>query len=98
MVQHGRFAPVGSQGYSEGNVGLQSNVGPPGRTLDFSIFKNFPITERIKLQFRSEATNIVNTPQFSAPQNSQTAANFGQITSPNAGSERHIQFSLRLQF
>jgi hypothetical protein len=73
-------------------------VGPPGRTLDFSIFKNFPITERIKLQFRSEATNIVNTPQFSAPQNSQTAANFGQITSPNAGSERHIQFSLRLQF
>jgi hypothetical protein len=92
------FLPVGSQGLSLGNVGLQSNVGPPTRTLDFSIFKDFPITERFKLQFRAEGTNVANTPQFSAPQNSQTAANFGQITSTQTGSERHIQFQLRLQF
>jgi hypothetical protein len=92
------FLPAGSQGLSLGNVGLQSNVGPPTRTLDFSIFKDFPITERFKLEFRAEGTNVANTPQFNAPQNNQTSSNFGQITSTQAGSERHIQFQLRLQF
>jgi hypothetical protein len=92
------FLPVGSQGLSEGNVGLQTNTGPPTRTLDFSIFKDFAFTERIKLELRAEGTNVANTPQFGFPSNSQTSGNFGQITSTNAGTERHIQFQLRLRF
>jgi hypothetical protein len=83
---------------SQGNVGLQSNYGPPTRTLDFSIFKSFAITERYALQFRAETTNIFNTPQFSIPDANLQDANFGRITSTSAGSERHIQFQLRLQF
>jgi hypothetical protein len=81
-----------------GNVGLQSNYGPPVRTVDFSIFKDFPFTERFKMEFRGEAFNIANTPQFGFPDNNFQDANFGKITSTNTGSERHIQFSLRLQF
>jgi hypothetical protein len=92
------FLPVGTQGLSEGNVGLQTNTGPPTRTLDFSIFKDFAFTERFKLEFRAEGTNVANTPQFSSPSNSQTSGNFGQVTSTNAGTERHIQFQLRLRF
>jgi hypothetical protein len=92
------FAPVGSQGLSEGNVGLQTQTGPPTRTLDFSIFKDFAFTERIKLEFRAEATNLANTPQFGYPDQGQQDANFGKITSTNAGTERHIQFQLRLRF
>ncbi len=92
------FGAVGSQGLSEGNVGLQSNVGPPTRTLDFSVFKDFAFTERFKLEFRAEGTNVANTPQFCSPSNSQTSGNFGQITCTNAGTERHIQFQLRLRF
>jgi hypothetical protein len=92
------FLPVGSQGLSEGNVGLQTNTGPPTRTLDFSIFKDFAFTERFKLEFRAEGTNVANTPQFGFPSNSQTSGNFGQITSTNAGTERHIQFQMRLRF
>jgi hypothetical protein len=85
--------------HSEGNVGLQTNVGPPTRTLDFSIFKDFPFTERMKIQFRAEGTNVANTPQFSSPNSSQNSgAAFGTITSTSAGTERHIQFALRLQF
>ncbi len=91
--------PTNNQGLSEGNVGLQSNVGPPTRTLDFSIFKDFALTERFKLEFRAEGTNVANTPQFSTPSNSASSSgNFGQITSTNAGTERHIQFQLRLRF
>jgi hypothetical protein len=92
------FGPAGSQGLSQGNVGLQTNVGPPTRTLDFSIFKNFAFTERMKLQFRAEGTNVANTPQYSSPDSGQTDSNFGKITSTQSGTERHIQFALRLQF
>ncbi len=81
-----------------GNLGLQTNYGPPTRTLDFSIFKDFPFTERWRLQFRGEFFNIANTPQFNLPDVSLSDANFGKITSTQNGSERHIQFALRLQF
>jgi hypothetical protein len=97
-----------------GNLGLQSNTGPPTRTLDFSIFKDFPIVERFKLQFRAEAFNLANTAQYSTPDASLGDAklpatadgraavngngNFGKVLGANVGSERHIQFSLRLQF
>ncbi len=70
---------------SQGNVGLQTNYGPPNRTLDFSIFKNFPITERFAVQFRAEGTNIANTPQYSPPDSSLQDTNFGRITSTLAG-------------
>jgi hypothetical protein len=98
------FVRVGSltqaQKLSQGNVGLQSNTGPPTRTLDFSIFKDFPFTERWKLEFRAEGTNIANTPQFwtNNLDSSQQDSNFGKITGTQSGSERHIQFALRLQF
>ena len=83
---------------SQGNVGLQTNYGPPTRTMDFSLFKSFALTERFALQFRAETTNIGNTPQYNVPDSSLQDANFGRITSTQAGSERHIQFQLRLQF
>jgi len=88
-----------------GNLGLQSQTGPPTRTLDFSIFKDFPITERFKMQFRAESFNLANTPQFGLPDASFGDSkavggngNFGKIFTTQAASERHIQFMLRLQF
>lgn len=90
------FAPAAP--LSQGNLGLQTNYGPPTKTLDFSIFKNFPITERWVVQFRAESFNIANTPQFNVPDSGLSDSNFGKITSTQAGSERHIQFQLRLQF
>jgi hypothetical protein len=81
-----------------GNIGLQTNTSPPTRSLDFSIFKDFAFTERWRLEFRGEAFNLANTPQFSTPDNNAQNSTFGQVTSTQAGSERHIQFSLRLMF
>jgi hypothetical protein len=84
--------------YPGGNLGLQSNYGPPTRALDFGLFKDFLFTERIGVQFRAEATNLTNTPQFGIPDRNLQDSNFGQVTSTFAGSERHIQFALRLHF
>jgi hypothetical protein len=88
-----------------GTLGLQAHTGPPTKTVDFSMFKDFRITERWKVQFRSEAFNLFNTPIFNIPGQSVTDSkllggngNFGRITSSVTGTERRLQFALRLQF
>ncbi len=83
---------------TEGSLGLQTNYGPPTRSVDLSLFKTFNMTERFHLQFRAESFNIGNTPQFSIPDYTLGDKTFGQVTSTAVGSERHVQFSLRLQF
>jgi hypothetical protein len=83
---------------SEGSLGLQTNFTPPTRNLDLSLFKDFAFTERFKLQFRAESFNLANTSQFSQPDNTLGDTKFGQVTSTQVGSERHVQFALRLQF
>ncbi len=83
---------------TEGNVGDNTNYGPPLRNLDASIFKGFAFTERYNLQFRAEFFNIANTPQFSDPDSNYGDASFGRVTSTLPGTERHIQFSLKFLF
>lgn len=84
--------------FTGGNIGLQTNTSPPTKMLDFSIFKDFAFTERFRLQFRAEGTNIFNTSQFTTPNNNLQDAAFGKVTSTYAGTERHIQLALRFQF
>lgn len=83
---------------SLGNAGLQSMNGPPTHNLDFSIFKDFDFTERYRLEFRGEAFNLTNTPQFNTPDNNIADSNFGEITGTAAGSSRTLQFALKLFF
>jgi hypothetical protein len=88
-----------------GDVGLQSITGAPTKTLDLSIFKDFKVNERFAVQFRGEAINVGNFVVLSQPDVSIGDSkayggngNFGVITSSVAGTERHLQFSLRLRF
>ena len=50
-----------------GNLGRNSLLGPNFRQFDFSIFKNTPITERLKMELRFEAYNLLNHPNFANP-------------------------------
>jgi hypothetical protein len=84
---------------------IQNMTGPPTKTMDFSMFKDISLTERFKIQFRTEVFNLANFAVLSTPDASLADAkslggngNFGRITSSVTGSERHIQFALRLQF
>jgi hypothetical protein len=47
-----------------GNTGPGQCAGPPVDNVDFSILKNWKMTERTKLQFRLEMFNLFNHPQF----------------------------------
>jgi hypothetical protein len=81
-----------------GNLGLQALNRPGQRSVDVSLFKAIPITERIAVQFRAEAFNLANTPQWGEPNSQQGNPAFGQITSTQSGTERHVQFALRVSF
>ena len=50
-----------------GTAGYRSLRAPGVGNWDFSLFRQFDITERFKLQFRAEALNFSNTPHFAAP-------------------------------
>jgi len=83
-----------------GTLGRNYFHGPGIHTWDTSIFKTFDLTEKMKIQVRAEAYNLLNSPQFTNPDSnwSDGANNFGLIRSTRAFSERQIQFALRFTF
>jgi len=64
---------------------------------DISLFKSFPVGERVSLQFRAEALNAFNTPQFRAPNMAFGNSNFGKITQ-QANYPRYLQLGGRISF
>lgn len=91
--------PLGTVGTAQRN----SLFGPDFRHVDLSLFKNFPVSERVNVQFRVETFNISNTPNFylqnCQPGDSFGNAGFGQIsqTDPNYV-PRQYQFVLKVLF
>jgi hypothetical protein len=83
---------------SLGGEAMQAR-GPAFRNLDASLFKEFKMNEETKLQFRVEAFNVSNTPQFSDPGNLDytNASNFSQITGLR-NQPRRLQFALKLYY
>ena len=85
--------------FTFGNTGrVLPDVRTPGpRNFDCSLFKNFAIHERLSAQFRAEAFNVRNSPQFGRPNSNQNNNQFGVISS-QANSPRQLQFGLKLLF
>jgi len=83
--------------YTFGNAGRGILRGPGRTDVDFSVFKQFPITEKLRLQFRGEFFNLFNHPQFDLPNPTIGSPSAGVI-SGTVGTPRDIQFSLRLFF
>ena len=72
-----------------GNEHVNQLFGPPQRRLDFSVFKEFPVREQIRLQFRTEIFNLFNTPNFLTPNSTvqygacnSSLVNLGQTLAP----------------
>jgi outer membrane receptor protein involved in Fe transport len=72
------FAQVTTPGVL-GNMKRYEFTGPGFFNLDAALFRNFPIRERMGLEFRAEAFSVTNTPHFSNPTTSFTTPSFGHI-------------------
>lgn len=85
--------------YTYGNVGrLLGGLRSSGiRNLDASIFKNFTLHEKLRLQFRAESFNVANHPQFGLP-NTTIGSTSAGVISTSANLPRNIQFALKLLF
>lgn len=87
-----------------GNAARTVIRGPGVNNFDIAVFKNFPIYESLKAQFRCEMYNAFNHTQFTGIDTSarfdaagnQVNGQFGQFTS--AARARYIQLALRLSF
>jgi len=79
-----------------GNAGRNIVTGPGYQNINVSLIKNTALSETLNLQFRAEAFNLFNHPNFNLPDNFLGSPTFGQITS--AHEPRHIQFGLKLLF
>ncbi len=88
---------AGSPYLNFGNVERTIPALSPGLdTWDVSIFKEKKL-ERVTLQFRAEALNVLNTPQFAAPNLRVGNSSFGAVTS-QVNLPRYIQMGGRINF
>lgn len=85
-----------------GNLGRGVFEGPGLANVDVSLLKNIGITERLNLQFRAEAFNLLNRANFGNP---NATAFSGTAISGSAGlitttvtTSRQIQLGLKLVF
>jgi hypothetical protein len=67
------------------------------RGWDSSVFKNFPIREALRIEFRAEMFNLTNTPVFAPPGQAFGNAQFGVVNS-QANAPRQIQFALKIYY
>jgi hypothetical protein len=87
------FAQPGLGTY--GNAGAYTLVGPGQWTIDAGLSRMFSIDERQKVEFRAEATNVLNHTNLTNP-GATLGASFGRITT--AADPRIMQFSLTYRF
>jgi len=85
-----------------GNAGRNILRGPSFQNFDLGLYRQFPVTEKVRLQFRSEFFNLPNHANFYLPNATVTSTAFSTIAQaadqPQAGAQRQIQFALKVVF
>ena len=82
--------------YTFGNAPRNAVIGPGLQEFDLSFQKEISVTDAAKLQFRAEAYNLFNHPNFNIPNRTALTANFGSISS--AQDSRQLQLAVKLAF
>ena len=77
-----------------GNLGPNVISGPGYWNMSLSVFREFSISERLKLQLRGESFSFVNNPQWNNPDTGIGNPTFGYIT--GAGGNRSVQLGTKV--
>ena len=85
-----------------GNEGRNALRGPTLKNFDLGLHRDFRVTERFLVQFRAEAFNIANHPNFNLPEFRVSQNAFGTISGTafpfQTGAQRQIQFAAKVVF
>jgi outer membrane receptor protein involved in Fe transport len=82
-----------------GNVGRNSLRGPGFFNMDLSLFRTFRVTEGINFQFRADALNALNHPNFGNPGSDiSNSGSFGFVTSTVGQGSRIFRLGARVSF
>jgi len=95
FTNSGQFTTPAVGSFGNCSPQLSDLRSPHYSDVDLSLHKDFPITERFKLQFRTDFVNAFNHVQYNAP-NMSLGSTMGQITS--AQPPRNIQLALKLYY
>lgn len=79
-----------------GNSGMGIVTGPGLYTWDTSLRKSFRLTERFRVRFQADSTNLLNHANFRNLQAKISNKQYGQVT--QCGPARNLQFGLKLMF
>jgi hypothetical protein len=66
--------------------------------LDASLLQRVAVNDRVKLEFRGDATNLTNSVAFSAPSTDITSPIFGRIHNSVSSGSRKIQLGAKIHF
>jgi hypothetical protein len=77
-----------------GNASNGTIRGPGYTSINISLYKTFPITHRLDAQFRAEAFNVANHPNFESVDTALGSGAYGQVTS--AGDPRILEFAIKI--
>ncbi|HTS28456.1 MAG TPA: TonB-dependent receptor [Bryobacteraceae bacterium] len=87
-----------------GSLGRYIANGPGNYEFDTSLQKRFRLTERLGLNLRAAAYNLLNHPQYANPSGNFSSSSFGRITGTlntgavGSGAPRRVEFMLRAEF
>jgi hypothetical protein len=86
---------AGEFGNAARNVGFATGL----VQIDLSLHKTFTLSERFRLQYRTDFFNLPNLPAFAGPNTNRGRGDFGRISRTATGtSGRELQLSLRLEW
>jgi hypothetical protein len=60
--------------------------------------KRIPVSERVKLEIRADATNLTNSVMFGNPTTDITSTTFGRIRNTVTSNSRKIQLGAKIHF
>jgi hypothetical protein len=95
-AERAKFSPPAAG--QMGNTGRNFFEGPHYFELDASLLKRIPVTERVKMEFRADATNLTNSVMFGNPTADITSTLFGRIRNTVTSGSRKIQIGAKIHF
>ena len=92
------FTPPAT-GTFNNQYGVRNEIYGPGfQNWNLGLFKKFLIDERTGFEFRAEAYNFINHPNWGGVNLNPTSSQFGEVTSKSSSNPRQLQLSLRFYF